>query len=178
MNPTLPTVGDVWFTQAWTQSMAFLSMHMGSGPGVAGLSGMQVNPLVPLRSVRILPSASIATMVAFLPTFAGAALMALFIRSASLGAGFFCCAFAMRHRANAAQAATPAITFFFINFLPRKEPISVIRAQSGSLRSLGHAATQHRFRWLYPIGLSRHKRSIVRRSNSERKYFFKASKKT
>jgi len=87
-----------------------------------------------LAQRRILPSASIATMVAFLPTFAGAALMALFIRSASLGAGFFSCAFAMRHRANAAQAQRLP-HFFFINFLPRKEPISVIRAQSGSLRS-------------------------------------------
>src|ERR1700730_5923792 len=89
MNPTLPTVGAVWPAHAWTQSMAFLSMHMGSGPGVAGLSGIQVNPLVPVRKVRILPSASIVTMVAFLPTLAGAALMALLMRSASLGAAFF-----------------------------------------------------------------------------------------
>src|SRR5258708_7299826 len=97
MHPTLPTVGDGWVTHACTQSMAFLSMHMGSGPGVAGLSGMQVNPLLPLRSVRILPSASIATMEAFLATLAGAALMALLMRSASLGTVFFSCAFALRH---------------------------------------------------------------------------------
>src|SRR3979411_1294039 len=67
-------------------------MHIGSGPGVAGLSGMQVKPFVPLRSVRILPSASMATIVAFLPTAAGAALIALLIMSASaraaLAAGF------------------------------------------------------------------------------------------
>src|SRR6202035_838802 len=61
-------------------------MHIGSGPGVAGLSGMQVKPFVPLRSVRIFPSASIATIVAFLPTAAGAALIALLISSASDGA--------------------------------------------------------------------------------------------
>src|SRR5580704_2597589 len=84
--PTLPAVGVLWPTQAWTHSIALASAHIGSGPGVAGLSGMQVKPLVPLRSVRILPSASIATMVAFLPTAAGAALMALLISSASLGA--------------------------------------------------------------------------------------------
>src|SRR3984893_11722714 len=110
MNPTLPTVGAVWPAQAWTQSMAFLSIHMGSGPGVAGLSGIQVNPFVPLRSVRILPSASMVPTVAFLATLAGAALMALLIRSASLGAAFFSCAFAMRHRASAAQATPLAIT--------------------------------------------------------------------
>src|ERR1700688_3337272 len=100
--------------------MAFLSMHMGSGPGVAGLSGMQVNPLLPLRSVRILPSASIVTMVAFLPTPAGAAFMALLIRSASLGAVFLSWAFARRHRANVAQATPLAITLFFIKFSPGK----------------------------------------------------------
>src|SRR6202035_2510876 len=109
MNPTLPTVGEMWLAHACTQSMAFLSIHMGSGPGVAGLSGMQVNPLVPLRSVRILP-ASIVTMVAFLATLAGAALMALLIRSASLGAGFFSSAFATRDKASIAHATPPAIT--------------------------------------------------------------------
>src|SRR6202035_5984618 len=93
MNPTLPTVGEMWLAHACTQSMAFLSIHMGSGPGVAGLSGMQVNPLVPLRSVRILPSASIVTMVAFLPTLAGAAFMALLINAASVGAVFLSLAF-------------------------------------------------------------------------------------
>src|ERR1700736_1649223 len=60
-------------------------MHIGSGPGVAALSGIQVKPFVPLRSVRILPSASIATIVAFLLTAAGAALIALLINSASVG---------------------------------------------------------------------------------------------
>src|SRR5216684_5236982 len=114
--------------------MAFLSIHMGSGPGVAGLSGIQVNPLVPLRSVRILPSASIATMVAFLATLAGAALMALLTRSASLGAVFFSSAFATRLSASAAQATPPAITLLFIRFLPGKNQ----SAQFG--RSLVHSA--------------------------------------
>src|SRR5271169_3481415 len=54
-------------------------MHMGSGPGVAGLSGMQVNPFVPSRNVRIWPSAPIATIVAFALTFLGAARIALLI---------------------------------------------------------------------------------------------------
>ncbi|MFD1439440.1 hypothetical protein ACFQ4S_14125 [Acinetobacter terrae] len=40
---------------------------------------MQVKPLVPLRKVRILPSAPIATIVAAAPTFFGAALIALAI---------------------------------------------------------------------------------------------------
>src|SRR3984893_5469844 len=112
MNPTLPTVGAVWPAQAWTQSMAFLSIHMGSGPGVAGFSGTPLNPFVPLLSVRILPSSSIVTMVAFLATLAGAALMALLIRSASLGAAFLSSAFATRHRASVAQATPLAITLF------------------------------------------------------------------
>src|ERR1700680_238671 len=66
--------------------MAAGSMHMGSGPGVAGLSGMHVNWLSPLRTVRILRLASMATMVACLPTFAGAADSALAMSSASVGA--------------------------------------------------------------------------------------------
>jgi hypothetical protein len=34
---------------------AFGSMRIGSGPGVPGLSGMQLKPFVPLRTVRMLP---------------------------------------------------------------------------------------------------------------------------
>src|SRR6187455_2437583 len=59
-------------------------MHIGSGPGVSGLSAMHVNPFVPLRTVRIFPSASIATMVASFATPAGAAVIALLMISASL----------------------------------------------------------------------------------------------
>src|SRR5215469_12534911 len=68
--------------------MAAGSIHIGSGPGVAGLSGMHVKLFVPFRSVRIFPSASIATIVACLPTFGGAADSALAISSASVGAAF------------------------------------------------------------------------------------------
>src|SRR3989344_4978908 len=88
MKPILPGTGGLCAIHAWTQSMAFLSMHMGSGPGVAGLSGMQVKPFVPWRRVRIFPSASIATMVAPFAIFAGAAAIALAINCLSVG-GFF-----------------------------------------------------------------------------------------
>src|SRR5215469_943545 len=88
MNPTLPGVGGLWPIQAPAHSIAFLSRHIGSGPGVVGLSGMQVQPLVPCRIVRILPSASIATMVAFLLIDCGAALIALLMSSASVGPAF------------------------------------------------------------------------------------------
>src|SRR5437867_3272905 len=63
-------------------------MHIGSGPGVAGLSGMQVKAFVPLRSVRIVPFASMATMVAPPATLAGAAVIALAIICAFVGAAF------------------------------------------------------------------------------------------
>src|SRR3954466_1802842 len=86
MKPTLPAGGSLWPIQASAHFMAFASMHIGSGPGVVGLSGMQVKPFVPLRTVRIVPAASIAMMVASLETFAGAARMALAITWASLGA--------------------------------------------------------------------------------------------
>src|ERR1700688_2410570 len=86
MNPTFPAAGAVCETQACAHSSAAGSMHMGVGPGTSGLVGMQVKALVPLRSVRILPSASMATMVAWLPTFGGAADSALAMSSASVGA--------------------------------------------------------------------------------------------
>src|ERR1700676_3072976 len=87
MKPTLPAGGVLCEDHALAHSIALASMHIGSGPGVAGLSGMQVKPLVPLRSVRILPPGSITTIVAFLPTLAGAALIALVISLASSLAG-------------------------------------------------------------------------------------------
>src|SRR6266403_5168577 len=79
MNPIFPAGGVLWFRYASIQSPAFLSQHIGSGPGVAGLSGMHVKPLVPLRTVRIPPLASGATIVAFSATFFGAAFIALAI---------------------------------------------------------------------------------------------------
>src|SRR3970282_842509 len=89
MRPTLPAAGGLRATHAPTHSKEFLSMHMGSGPGVAGLSGMQVNPFAPLRRVRIFPSASMATMVAPFETLAGAADIALAIIFLSAAASFF-----------------------------------------------------------------------------------------
>src|SRR5580693_6198972 len=47
---------------------------------------MHVKPFVPLRSVRIPPFGSGATMVAFSATFLGAAFIALAINSSSVGA--------------------------------------------------------------------------------------------
>src|SRR5256714_7477722 len=86
MKPTFPAGGVLWFRYASIQSPALLSQHIGSGPGVAGLSGMQVKALVPLRRGCIPPFGSGATTVAFSPTFWGAALSALAIISAALGA--------------------------------------------------------------------------------------------
>src|SRR5580700_7145582 len=86
INPIFPAGGVLWFRYASTQSPAFLSQHIGSGPGVSGLSGIQVKPLDPLRSVRIPPFGSGATMVAFSATFLGAAFMALAMSSSSVGA--------------------------------------------------------------------------------------------
>src|SRR4030088_2536807 len=86
MNPTFPAGGVFLCRYASIHSPAFLSQHMGSGPGVSGLSGIHVKPLVPLRSVRIPPFGSGATMVASSATFLGAAFMALAISSSSVGA--------------------------------------------------------------------------------------------
>src|SRR5262245_49800166 len=77
--------GSACLAQAITQSMALASMHIGSGPGVVGLSGMQVKPFSPLRSVRMAPAASMAITVAPLPTASGAAFMALATSASSEG---------------------------------------------------------------------------------------------
>src|SRR5436853_6611029 len=110
MKPTLPAGGAFFSTHAMTQSTEFLSMHIGSGPGVAGLSGMQVNPLVPLRSVRILPSASIAMMVASFATLAGAAFIALAMSSLSPGPFFASAAWALVVTASAALTISAPVT--------------------------------------------------------------------
>src|SRR4051812_18025331 len=81
MRPGTPSVGGFLPIQAAAQAPAFLSMHIGSGPGVVGLSGMQVQPLWPSRSVFIDPSACAATIVASLETERGAAAIALSIGS-------------------------------------------------------------------------------------------------
>src|ERR1043165_9886467 len=83
MKPTLPASGALCDIQAPAHSIAFLSMHIGSGPGVVGLSGMHVQPFVPSRSVRILPSALMSITVAFFAIDIGAADIALAISAAS-----------------------------------------------------------------------------------------------
>src|SRR5258708_9447453 len=77
MKPTLPAAGGLWATRAFNHSMELASPHIGSGPGVAGLSAMQVKPLLPLRTTRIAPLALRSTMVASLAMAAGAACIAL-----------------------------------------------------------------------------------------------------
>src|SRR2546430_15065590 len=52
MRPIFPAGGVWWCRYASIHAPAFLSQHIGSGPGVSGLSGMHVKPLLPLRSVR------------------------------------------------------------------------------------------------------------------------------
>ncbi len=56
-------------------------MHIGSGPGVVGLSGMQVQPLLPLRNSVTLPSAPTVMTDALCAIDAGAADSALLIGS-------------------------------------------------------------------------------------------------
>src|SRR5690349_9774051 len=85
IRPMRPFGGSFFARYAISQSMAFLSMHIGSGPGVAGLSPMQVNSLLPGRTVRMAPLASMATMVASAATLAGPARMALWIIASSAG---------------------------------------------------------------------------------------------
>jgi hypothetical protein len=72
--------------QALSQRMPPASMHIESAPGLAGLSGMQVKRLLPLRSVRMCPLASIATIVAPLLIAGGPPRIALAINASSGGA--------------------------------------------------------------------------------------------
>src|SRR5436853_2910618 len=111
MRPVFPAGGVWWCRYASIHAPAFLSQHIGSGPGVSGLSGMQVKPLLPLRSVRIPPFGSGAKMLASSATFLGAAFMALAISSSSVGAvlavAAWCIAGVSAAGASAAQAAPP-----------------------------------------------------------------------
>src|SRR5690348_4066807 len=118
MKPTLPLAGVLCPIHAPAHSNAFLSMHIGSGPGVAGESGMQVQPLRPSRKVRILPSVPTATMVASFATAAGAARWALAINWASLGALVFAavvCAVAAMANARAMTPYRPIEPVVFIS---------------------------------------------------------------
>jgi hypothetical protein len=77
---------------------------------------MQVNPLVPSRKVRIVPSAFIATIVAAALTFLGAARIALaiiFLSAAELGPAF----------APLAGAATSAASIVCANAMDRTAAI-------------------------------------------------------
>src|SRR3954468_6467997 len=77
MTPTTFAGGGLCATHAWTHWPAFLSKHIGSGPGVSGASGMQVQPLVPLRSSVMAPFASTVTTDALWAIAPGAADSAL-----------------------------------------------------------------------------------------------------
>src|SRR6185369_1089200 len=72
----------LWFSIAAIHLPALASKHIGSGPGVVGESGMQVQPFVPLRTSVILPLASAVTIDAFFASDAGAADSALATGSA------------------------------------------------------------------------------------------------
>src|SRR4051794_10415812 len=77
ISPTLPAGGGLCATHACTQFPALASKHIGSGPGVSGASGMQVHPLVPLRTVVMAPFASTVMTDALCAIAAGAADSAL-----------------------------------------------------------------------------------------------------
>src|SRR5579884_48674 len=81
MTPGTPSGGGLWPISACTHLAAFASMHIGSGPGVCGSSGMHVHPFFPGRSVFIAPEASAAMIVASRASAAGAADSALAIGS-------------------------------------------------------------------------------------------------
>src|SRR5690348_6831252 len=79
-----PAGGVVLLIQALAHCMPPSSRHIGSLPGLFGLSGMQVKLFLPLRRVFICMLSSMTTMVASLATAGGAADMAFLIRAASL----------------------------------------------------------------------------------------------
>src|SRR5215212_9521977 len=77
MTPGVPSGGVLCAAHAWTHLPAFASKHIGSGPGVSGASGMQVQPFLPARTWFILPSAPTVTTAASCASDAGAADSAL-----------------------------------------------------------------------------------------------------
>src|SRR3546814_221331 len=77
ISPTLLAGGVLCAIHASAHLSALASMHIGSLPGVLGLSGMQVQPFLPSRSTLIVPSGLAATMTAPSAIVAGAAAMAL-----------------------------------------------------------------------------------------------------
>src|SRR6185437_7576298 len=125
MKPTFPAAGALCDIQAPAHANALASMHIGSGPGVAGESGMQVQPLWPFRSVRILPAAPIATMVASFATAAGAARSALAIKLASPGAFVIASSPPPRINANIRAECLPNKAVLFIRASRRLFPLYV-----------------------------------------------------
>src|SRR6476659_8936757 len=86
IRPTVPLGGGLCAIHAAAHFPALASKHIGSGPGVSGASGMQVQPLVPLRSSDIAPFASTVTIDAECAIAAGAADSALATGSLALAA--------------------------------------------------------------------------------------------
>src|SRR3954453_7835875 len=89
ISPTEPSGGGLCATQAATHLPALPSKHIGSGHGVSGASGMQVQPFVPLRNVVGVPLASTVIMEASCAMAAGAADSALVIGSPALAVALF-----------------------------------------------------------------------------------------
>src|SRR6476620_8274398 len=86
MTPTVPLGGGLCAIHAAAHFPALASKHIGSGPGVSGASGMQVQPLLPLRTTFIAPPAPTVTIDALWAIAAGAADSALL--TGSLPAAF------------------------------------------------------------------------------------------
>src|SRR3954447_2291037 len=82
MTPGVPLGGGLWWTHASAHLPALASKHIGSGPGVSGASGMQVQPFLPARTCFIAPLASTVTTAASCASDAGAADSALATGSA------------------------------------------------------------------------------------------------
>src|SRR4051795_9329383 len=89
MTPTAPLGGALCPIHACAHLAALASKHIGSGPGVSGASGMQVQPFVPLRNVVGVPLASTVIMEASCAMAAGAADSALVIGSPALAVALF-----------------------------------------------------------------------------------------
>src|SRR6185369_6736167 len=77
ITPTVPVGGVFLPIHAAAHLAALVSMHIGSGPGVTGLSPMQVQPFLPSRMTFIAPLASMVAIAASWAIAAGAADSAL-----------------------------------------------------------------------------------------------------
>src|SRR5262245_42058466 len=114
-------------------------MHIGSGPGVSGLSAMQVKPFFPGLTVRILPSACIATTVAPSETLAGAAVIALAMIPSSVAAAGLSAALAFSAKAAIEAPRMRHFAMFWLRMnypLVRKNPRRIAPNGGFVLRSL------------------------------------------